>query len=110
MGRLEASTTGAAPVIAGMRLRAGKTGSAKGAGPMVAQAIGTARAAGAHGAILVRGDSAYGSRAVVGACVRHGAQFSLVMTRNPAIDRAIAAPPDEINDSPPASTRKPPQR
>ena len=85
------STAGSAPVIAGMRLRAGKTGSAKGAGPMVAQAIGTARAAGAHGAILVRGDSAYGSRAVVGACVRHGAQFSLVMTRNPAIERAIAA-------------------
>ena len=39
------STAGSAPVIAGMRLRAGKTGSAKGAGRMVAQAIGTARAA-----------------------------------------------------------------
>ena len=40
------STAGAAPVIAGMRLRAGKTGSGKGAGRMVAQAIATARAAG----------------------------------------------------------------
>jgi hypothetical protein len=77
---------------------------------MVARAIGTARACGAVGPILVRGDSAYGTRAVVAACLRAGAQFSLVMTRNPAIDRAIAAPPDEINDSPPASTRKPPQR
>jgi hypothetical protein len=38
------STANAAPVIAGMRLRAGKTGSAKGAGRMVAQAISTARA------------------------------------------------------------------
>ncbi|MCV7069487.1 IS1380 family transposase, partial [Mycobacterium rufum] len=38
------STPGAAPVIAGMRLRAGKTGSGKGAGRMVAQAITTARA------------------------------------------------------------------
>jgi hypothetical protein len=85
------STAGAAPVIAGMRLRAGKAGSGKGAGRMVAQAIGTARAAGAAGAILVRGDSAYGSRAVVRACVRHGAQFSLVMTRNSAIERAIAS-------------------
>jgi len=56
---------------------------------MVAQAIGTARAAG--GQILVRGDSAYGNRAVVAASVRHGAQFSLVMTRNAAIERAIAA-------------------
>lgn len=85
------STAGTAPVIAGMRLRAGKTGSGKGAGRMVAQAIGTARAAGASGQILVRGDSAYGSRAVVRSCIRAGAQFSLVMTRNPAIERAIAA-------------------
>ena len=86
------STAGSAPVIAGLRLRAGKTGSAKGAGRMVAQAIGTARAAtGASRQILVRGDSAYGTRAVVAACVRHGAQFSLVMTRNPAVERALAA-------------------
>ena len=85
------STDGRAPVIAGMRLRAGRANSGKGAGRMVAQAIGTARAAGARGPILVRGDSAYGTRAVVAACVRHGAQFSLVMTRNTAIERAIAA-------------------
>jgi hypothetical protein len=85
------STAGSAPVIAGMRLRAGKTNSGKGAGRMVASAIGTARAAGASGQILVRGDSAYGTRKVVAACLRAGAQFSLVMTRNPAIDRAIAA-------------------
>src|SRR3954464_7632409 len=39
------STPGSAPVIARLRLRAGKTGSAKGAGRMVAHAIGTARAA-----------------------------------------------------------------
>jgi hypothetical protein len=84
------STPGSAPVIAGMRLRAGKAGSGKGAGRMVASAIGTARAVGARGQILVRGDSAYGSRAVVAACVRHGAQFSLVMTRNTAVERAIA--------------------
>ena len=74
-----------------MRLRAGRANSGKGAGRMVAQAIGTARAAGAAGQILVRGDSAYGNRAVVAACVRHGAQFSLVMTRNTATERAIAA-------------------
>jgi hypothetical protein len=85
------STTGAAPLIAGMRLRAGKTNSAKGAGRMVAQAIATARAAGASGKILVRGDSAYGNRTVVRACVGAGAQFSLVMTRNAAVDRAINA-------------------
>jgi hypothetical protein len=85
------STAGSAPVISGMRLRAGRTGSAKGAGRMVAQAINTARAAGASGPILVRGDSAYGNRAVVRTCQRAGTQFSLVMTRNPAVDRAINA-------------------
>ncbi|MGY4646334.1 hypothetical protein ACVWWN_000130 [Mycobacterium sp. URHB0021] len=85
------STPAAAPVIAGMRLRAGKANSGKGAGRMVAQAIATARAAGASGQILVRGDSSYGTRAVVGACRGHGARFKVVMTRNTPIDRAIAA-------------------
>jgi hypothetical protein len=83
------STPGAAPVIAGMRLRAGKTGSGKGAGRMIAQAIVTARAAGVRGQLVVRGDSAYGTRAVVSACRSHGARFSVVMTRNTAVDRAI---------------------
>src|SRR5271169_2529021 len=85
------STRNSAPVIAGMRLRAGKTGSGKGAERMVAQAIGTARAAGASGQILVRGDSAYGSRKVVRACLRHGAQFSLVLTKNTKVQAAINA-------------------
>ena len=89
------STAGSAPVIAGMRLRAGRTGSAKRAGRMVAQAIGTARAAGVSGPLLVRGDSAYGNRAVVRTCLRVGAQFSLVMTRNPAVDRALATIDEE---------------
>ena len=53
------STDLAAPVITGMRLRAGRAGSGKGAARMVAQAIATARAAGATGTILVRGDSVY---------------------------------------------------
>jgi hypothetical protein len=84
------STRNSAPVITGLRLRAGRANSAKGAARMVAQAIGTARAIGAGHSIVVRGDSAYGSRTVVRACVRHGAAFSLVMIRNPAIERAIA--------------------
>jgi hypothetical protein len=84
------STSGTAPVIAGMRLRAGKTGSGKGAGRMVAQAIRTARDCGASGRVLVRGDSAYGNRNVVRACRRAGAQFSLVVARNAAVNRAIA--------------------
>jgi Transposase DDE domain group 1 len=89
------STAASAPIIAGMRLRAGKTGSGKGAGRMIAQAIATARAAGAKGQILVRGDSADGSRAVVKACRRAGVGFSLVWTKNTAIERAIAAIGDD---------------
>ena len=84
------STDVAAPVITGMRLRAGKTGSGKGAASMVAQAITCARAAGATGTILVRGDSAYGTSPVVAACRRAGAQFSLVLAKNTAVSAAIA--------------------
>lgn len=85
------STAGSAPVIAVMRLRAGRAASAKGAGRMVAHVIGTARAAGAGGQILVRGDSAYGNRSVVRTCWRAGARFSLAMIRNPTVERALAA-------------------
>lgn len=87
------STADSAPVISGMRLRAGKAGSGKGAGRMVTQAIVTARMAGATGKILVRGDSAYGSSSVVRACVNAGAEFSLVMARNSAVQRAIDSIP-----------------
>ena len=62
---------------------------------MVAQAVATARAAGVTGKILVRGDSAYGTRAVIGAARRAGAQFSLVWTKNAAVQRAIAAIPED---------------
>lgn len=89
------STPTAAPVVAGIRLRAGRAGSGRGADSMVTEAITTARAAGAVGKILVRGDSAYGNGPVVGACLRAGAQFSLVLVKNRAVARAIGAIPDE---------------
>lgn len=85
------STDTAPPLVTGIRLRAGKTNSGKGAARMVAQAITTARAAGVSGLIIVRGDSAYGSRAVIRTCRRYGAVFSLVLTRNAAVQRAIDA-------------------
>ena len=66
------STPTAAPLVAGIRLRAGKAGSGRGADSMVTEAINTARAAGAAGKILVRGDSAYGNSPVVAACVKAG--------------------------------------
>jgi hypothetical protein len=85
------STPTAAPVIAGIRLRAGKAGSGRGADSMVKEAIKTARAAGATGKILVRGDSAYGTGPVTAACLKAGVHFSVVLVKNPAVTRAIAA-------------------
>ena len=84
------STPTAAPLVTGIRLRAGKAGSGRGADSMVVEAINTARQAGASGRILVRGDSAYGTSPVVAACVKAGAQFSVVLVKNPAVTRAIA--------------------
>ena len=88
------STRPAAPVVAGIRLRAGKAGSGKGAASMVIEAISTARAAGATGEILVRGDSAYGNSAVVGACLKAGALLGGA-GQEPQVTRAIGAIPDD---------------
>jgi hypothetical protein len=84
------STSDGAPVVAGIRLRAGRAGSGKGAATMVTDAVRTARAAGARGQILVRGDSAYGNSVVVGACLKARVGFSVVLTKNPAVAAAIA--------------------
>jgi hypothetical protein len=88
------STPTGAPVVAGIRLRAGRAGSGKGAASMVTDAIGLARAAGAAGEVMVRGDSAYGSSAVARACQRAGARFSLVLVKNSTVTKAIASIPD----------------
>lgn len=90
------STDLAAPVLAGVRLRAGRAGSAKGAASLVTEAINTAIEAGAQpSSILVRGDSAYCAGKIVAAVVKAGATFSFAIARNPAVDVAIAGIPDE---------------
>jgi len=58
---------------------------------MVRKVIGTARAAGASGVLLVRGASTYLDNAVFGACPASGARFSCVLTKTPVVSRAIAA-------------------
>lgn len=47
------------------------------------------------GTILVRGDSAYGTRSVVTACLRAKVEFSVVMAKNTAVARAIDSIADE---------------
>jgi hypothetical protein len=84
------STASGAPVIAGIRLRAGRAGSGRGAASMVTDAIKVARAAGAAGEVLVRGDSAFGHSALARACLAADARFSLVLVKNSAVTKAIA--------------------
>jgi hypothetical protein len=89
-------TDTAAPVLAGVRLRAGRAGSARGAASMVTEAVNTALATGAQPtSLLVRGDSAYCAGTVVAAVLKAGARFSFAIARNPAVDAAIATISDE---------------
>ncbi|BBZ06973.1 hypothetical protein MDOR_11420 [Mycolicibacterium doricum] len=85
------STATTAPVIAEARLRSGKSGSGRAAASQVKQAITTVRACGASGKIMLRGDSAFGSKKVIAACVGESVEFSLSMARNRAITTAIEA-------------------
>ncbi|HKT03505.1 MAG TPA: IS1380 family transposase [Rugosimonospora sp.] len=90
------STDTAAPVLAGVRLRAGRAGSSKGATSMIVEAITTAIAAGAQPeTILVRADSAFCAGKLIAAVVKAGAMFSVAIARNSLVDAAIASIPDE---------------
>jgi Transposase DDE domain group 1 len=89
------STPLAAPVVAAARLRGGNAGSARGAASLIAEAIGTVRAAGATGMIVVRADSAYYAGAFVAACRRHGAYFSVTVRIDPKVRRAITSIDDD---------------
>ena len=84
------STATAAPVIAEARLRSGRAGSGRAAASQVKQAITTARACRPGAKIMLRGDSAFGTKKVIGACVEEGAEFSLSVSRNTRITTAIA--------------------
>ena len=88
------STPLSAPVIGGTRLRGGNAASARGAASLVTQVIGTARACGCTGTIIVRADSAFYNAAVISAARRGGARFSVTVPMNSSIRAAIAAIPE----------------
>jgi hypothetical protein len=94
------STPLGAPVIAGTRLRDGTANSARGAASFVAESVGTARAAGCTGTIVVRMDSAFYSAAACGAVHRAGAYFSVTVAMNPHVRAAIAAIPERLDSYP----------
>jgi hypothetical protein len=62
---------------------------------MVADAVRTARAAGARGEILVRGDCAYGNSAVISACLKAGVRFSFAIIKSRVVAAAIASIPED---------------
>jgi len=84
------STPTSAPVIAGARLRKGSTHSAKGAARLVADALVTAKAAGATGIRILRADSAFYNGDVIAAAVRHHSHFSITARQDRAVRKAIA--------------------
>jgi hypothetical protein len=88
------STPLSAPVIAATRLRSGNAGSARGAASMVAEAITMARSCGASGEIVVRADSAFYAKTVIGACRRRRVRFSVTCR----IDAKIRAACESITE------------
>ena len=88
------STPTAAPVIAEAWLRGGKTGSGRGAARQLKHAITTARAIDADATIMARGDSAFGTKKVIAACLDEQVEFSLTLSRNRRVTKAI----DSIDD------------
>jgi hypothetical protein len=85
------STPLSAPVIAATRLRKGSTNSVRGAAKLLADALATARRAGAHGLVIVRADSAYYSHDIIAACRRAGARFSITARHTATVVRAITS-------------------
>jgi hypothetical protein len=84
-----------APVIAGTRLRGGTANSARGAAGFAAEVIGTARAIGCGGLLIVRADSSYYSAAFCGAVRQGGARFSVTVNMDTKVAAAIAAIPEQ---------------
>jgi hypothetical protein len=89
------STPLSAPVIGAVRLRGGNAASGRGAASLVKETIGTARACGCTGLIIVRLDSGYYSAAVISAIRSAGARFSVTVPMNASIRAAIAAIPED---------------
>jgi hypothetical protein len=85
------STASSRPVIAAARLRKGSTSSASGAHRFVADALITAKAAGACGTLVLRADSAFFQSDVLAAVLRRKACFSITARLNPPVRRAIDA-------------------
>jgi hypothetical protein len=81
---------GAAPDVLHTRLREGKANTARGAASFLAEAFSRVRAAGSTGELVARLDGGFYNGAVVAACRRADARFSITTRNDKAINRAIA--------------------
>jgi len=88
------STAQAPPVIAEARLRSGKAASGRAAAAQIKAGIGTARTCRA-GTIMVRGDTAFGTKKVITTCAQEGVEFSLSVSRNKRITKTIHSIDDD---------------
>jgi hypothetical protein len=87
------TTTQAAPVIAGQRLRKGACGSARGAARMIGDTLATVKPLRSSEAIckpLVRADSAFYGHPTVAAAIRGGADVSITVRLDSKVKAAIA--------------------
>ncbi|OKJ40120.1 hypothetical protein AMK22_10655 [Streptomyces sp. CB01580] len=83
------------PVIATARMRRGKAADSRGAPKFVSEALATAAEAGCTGTRVLRADSQFYNAAVISACRRAGAHFSITCGMNPSIKRAVLSIPDQ---------------
>ncbi|MFE7046680.1 IS1380 family transposase [Streptomyces atratus] len=84
------------PVIAGARMRRGKAADSRGASKFVSEALATAREAGCTGTRILRADSQFYNAAVIAACRRAGAHFSITTGMNPSIKQAVHSIPNDV--------------
>jgi hypothetical protein len=85
------STPLARPVVAGIRLRRGKSADVRGAARFLAETLAEVRRIAPRATVVVRGDSKFYSADVVAAAARYGACVSLTTGSNPSITTAITS-------------------
>ncbi len=92
-GRPHVATWAEAGVVTAADLLAGDEDPRPGAGSLIERAVTTLRVAGVTARPKVRGDVGYFARDIAWAAVEAGCDFSLGVTRNPAVWRAAMAIP-----------------
>jgi DDE family transposase len=89
------STPIARPVVAGIRLRKGKSADVRGAARFLAETLAVVRQIAPGASVVVRADSKFYTADLVATAARFGAFVSLTTGSNPSITTAIAAIPDD---------------